>query len=114
MRVVVANAFSVNMLKESALVRFQKITVEEAKRIIRDCDFILSVVGHRSTARVISRVLGVRIDVSRREYTLTNDDILLVFVLDFRPEEGKIYSERALEEFFQSNKISIWLVEKVR
>lgn len=75
---VVANAFSLNMLdaKEAGL-RFVPLTLEQAQAEWPGCN-VISVVGHADTARVFSVLLGTEIEYNRCTYKRREDDILLV------------------------------------
>lgn len=89
-KLVVANAFSINMLAETpnpVNIRFTKISAGLAKQLAQDCE-ILSVVGHVDTAKVFSSVLGKEMPFNRVNFTWDDDSILLVGQLKGRLPEG--------------------------
>jgi len=69
---------------------------------------ISSVVGHEGTAKLLSSILSINISYNRINYTLNDSDILLVFTLQFRIEEGRVYSREELEKV----SLNIFLVYK--
>lgn len=87
-KLVVANAFSINMLfKITADVRFTKIPVELARQLAQDCE-VTSVVGHANTAEVFSSVLEKHIPFNRVNFVWDDDSILLVGQVKGRLAEG--------------------------
>ncbi len=57
-------------------------------------------IGHASTAAVVSRLLGERIEASREPIALPEDDISIMYVFQIlqRPREGQVYSEQEIIE----------------
>lgn len=102
-RLVLASAFSVNMLPA-----FVDATIEvKVKEVSRD-DFVrtlnklrdlprLSVIGHKATADVLSQMLGFQVSENRVNYTAEDGDIIAVFIPGVRLEEGKILTEDELK-----------------
>lgn len=89
-KLVIANAFSINMLSEfpnPVNIRFTKISLGLAKQLAQDCE-ILSVVGHADTANVFSDVLGKEVPHNRVNYTWDDSSILLVGQVKGRLPEG--------------------------
>lgn len=77
-KLVVANAFSINMLSEFPVnIRFTKISLNLAKQLVQDCE-ILSVVGHKDTAAVFSSVLEKEVPMNRVNFVWDDSSILLV------------------------------------
>lgn len=74
-RILVANAFSANMLpREPLIVYFEPITQDTARRIAQSyANELESVVGHEDIARIISEQLGVTMPVNRVEVKLHPD-----------------------------------------
>jgi len=112
MRLVIANAFSVNMLKEARVLAFVPVSLEFAKTHVKTMKAnnveILSIVGHESTAKLLSRILGIEVPANRVDYKMERDDIMLVFTVPFRLPEGKVLSESELQEY--ANKLNVFLV----
>lgn len=108
MRLVIANAFSVNMLDRYAKLFFNQVSVEEAKREVQEAareGRLYSIVGHEGTAKLLSKLFEVEIPVNRENFKLTNDDdLLLVAVIPFRLAEGQVLSEEQIKQ------LSFWYV----
>jgi hypothetical protein len=75
----------------------KKITLLEVKLLIADNDYE-SVIGHNSTAQIMSELLEIEVPVNRIKYEQTCDDIAIVFQLRKRPPEGKILSRQEIEK----------------
>jgi len=109
MRLVVANAFSLSMLSElieasetkSIAVVVEEISLEEAKEYIKIFrergDEIYSVVGHESTAKLLTKLLGTEIRYNRERYSLREGENLLVCQLLVRLPVGRELTEEELE-----------------
>lgn len=74
-RILVANAFSANMLpREPIIVYFEPITQDTARRIAQThANELVSVVGHEDIARIISQQLGITVPVNRVDVKLQPD-----------------------------------------
>ncbi len=114
LRLVISNAFSVNMLEKDEKLSFKKINDKGAKKLVKRCIKrgieILSIVGHESTAKVLSEILGVEIKANRIVYKMKEGDVILATVISFRPEEGKIYDENSLKDLYNKGKVSFWVI----
>jgi len=82
MHTYLANAFSINMLtREDFHLHFMPISDTYAKqlarRAIQDGNFI-SVIGHESTAAVLSNMLGINIDAQRVNVEFKDEDVIIV------------------------------------
>jgi len=117
-RVVVVNAFSLSMLKLSALVSVHEISKEELEKTI---EFIrgqvakgklqiYSVVGHESTAKLLTNLLGVEIKVNRERYVMDESDILFVMQLLVRLEPGRELNLSDLQQLLDEGKVKFYLV----
>ncbi|MGB9638278.1 MAG: STIV orfB116 family protein [bacterium] len=109
-KIIITNAFSINMLKGDRLVSFKKIDLEKAKELIKKWE-VISAVGHTSTMDLINKLLGLNLKTNRIEVKLDDDTFLLVFQLGVRLEEGKVLDEKEVEELWNKGLISIWLVD---
>ncbi|MHB1679981.1 MAG: STIV orfB116 family protein [bacterium] len=105
-RVVLSNAFSVNMLKHDGYLFFSQIDLEMAKYIIAGTE-ILSIIGHQSTAELLSAKLGIPVLTNRINYIKQKNDQIIVCLPSQRLEEGKVLT---LEELNQIE-IKFWLVK---
>lgn len=57
-----------------------------------------SAIGHQSTAKIMSTLLGVEIPVNRQMFCQEVGQQALVFKLNGRPEEGKILTVAEIEQ----------------
>jgi len=114
MRVVLGNAFSLGMLRGDATLRIEKISLEEVKKLIKEnSNNILSIIGHESTAKMLSTLLGSEVKVNRISYVMQNDDVLIIFQLLVRLREGEILNETQLKALFEEGKASFYKVQMV-
>ena len=85
----IANAFSLQMVKDSCKVDIRKnVSLEEAKAMVRSSTGWTSVVGHADTAAVISGLLGVNVAYNRVAVTLEKGGTILVAQVNGRLPEG--------------------------
>jgi len=97
-KLYIANAFSLSMLEsEEATINVKVIDAETVKQIIAN-EEVESAVGHESTAKVLSQLLGTEIKAERKEIKLKKGDKLIVFQLLQRLPEGRVLSEEELKQ----------------
>jgi len=109
-RVVISNAFSVNMLGTNDIaLRFRKISLDLAREIVKLNGNYISIVGHEATAKLLSSLLGVEVPTNRVNYTFSPADLLLVFTISYRLPEGKVLTAEELEKI--KDAINIFTVE---
>lgn len=79
MKVKVLNAFSLSMLDcESAVhLRIELVPLEIALRIASE-ERLESFIGHESTAKIVSKMLGVDLSVRRESVKLSRNEAVLV------------------------------------
>jgi len=87
---------------QTATVTFRKITVEEAKEILKNT--FVSAIGHEGTAKLLSQLLGVNIPTNRITIFMEKGDKAIHFFLKQRLPEGAVLSEDELK------KLQFWLV----
>jgi len=75
-------------------VRVRKISVEEAKKILKN-DFV-SAVGHEATAKFMTQILQVEIPYNRIYVKYCPGDVAICTKLLQRLPEGKVLSEEEL------------------
>ena len=97
-----SNSFSLNMLKGNGTLHFYEITLEELKETICK-DTFKSIIGHKATADFLTKKLGMPVDYNREAIQLHKGDKIYVITLHkdgkpYRLEEGKILTEKELEE----------------
>jgi hypothetical protein len=89
-----SNAFSLSMLPLSSKevnLSVKEIPVEEVKKDLKDGSFT-SAVGHQSTAEILSTLLEIPVATNRVSISLNKGDVLYVFQLLTRLQEGQVLS----------------------
>ena len=78
MKVIITNAFSINMLPpEGAKVEFTPLAVPAVQMAMIKWGYHSSI-GHANTAAVVSDILGMTVPANRKSITLDNDTIVIV------------------------------------
>ena len=81
-RIIITNSFSINMLNCETMVSFRKFKdVPEILQFIERNkeDEIISGIGHRDMAEIVSKQIGISIPMERRTISLDiKDDALIV------------------------------------
>jgi hypothetical protein len=103
-KVLITNAISLNMLPQgcaSGGIIFRRVTLDEAKRLVRKADTIVSAIGHADTARVDSQQHGIELLADRRS-VLLGDELMLVaqYIGPRLPEGATELPSGARLEFF--------------
>jgi hypothetical protein len=87
----IANAFSLSMLSSAETnLSVKEVSVEEVKKDLKDG--FTSAVGHQSTAEILSALLEMNVPTNRISLSLNKGDVLYVFQLLTRLQEGQILS----------------------
>ena len=86
-----------SILTTTGTFRLDDITLGEAKNLVHNNE-ILSAVGHKSTADILTTLLKKEIPANRIEYVQNTNEKALVFKLNGRPEEGKILTADEIQE----------------
>src|SRR5262245_34555822 len=84
-----------SILTAFGVYRYEPLSLEEARRLVAES--FISAIGHESTARVLSELLGVMVPVRRDEYRQQVGDRALVFKLKLRPPEGIILTTEEIQ-----------------
>ena len=107
------NAFSLGMLPASPelTLRVRSLSLEEVKGLLKEG--YTSAVGHESTARILTTLLGVEVPLNRVAISLSPSDRLIVFQIKMRLEEGRILSEEEVRSLYEQGLASFVLVEVV-
>jgi len=96
--VYLSNAFSLSMLKQfPTSLHIKEVGIEEVKELLTSNSFV-SAVGHQATADLLTKLLNIQVTFNRIPIQLSPGDILIVFQLSIRLEEGKILSEDELSK----------------
>lgn len=86
-----------SILTTTGTFRLDDITLDEAKNLVHN-NKILSAVGHKSTADILTTLLEKEIPANRIEYAQNVNEKALVFKLNGRPEEDKILTADEIQE----------------
>lgn len=90
-----------SVLTAYGLYRYEPLTIEAARRLVArsqsDGVRLRSAIGHAATARLMTRLLGVEVPVSRVAIAQQVGEQAIVFRLNERPPEGVVLSEAELE-----------------
>jgi len=89
--VTITNAISLNMLPlevQSGGIIFRRIGLEEAQRLVREADTVVSAIGHADTARLVGAQLGVELPPDRRSVQLGDEYTLIAQYTGPRLPEG--------------------------
>jgi hypothetical protein len=101
------NETKLTLLNTSILTSFgtysyEPLTLAEARALVgefrQEGRSIESAIGHRTTAELLSGLLGYPVTVNRMEFKQAVGTVALVFKLKGRPPEGKVLSREELEE----------------
>jgi hypothetical protein len=95
--IYIANAFSLSMIEgedKEVVLRIKEVSKEEVKEIIKEG--FVSAVGHQSTAQILSELLDIPIPFNRIQIKLMPNDIIIVFQLLTRLDEGKVLTKEEI------------------
>lgn len=88
-----------------------KIDLEDAREWIRNGEFV-SAVGHESTAKLLSELLGVEIPMNRIFVNMQRGDEALAIQFLERIQEGKVLTKEELERMYEEGKIVFRLIKR--
>ena len=77
-KIILTNAFSINMLHGTTMVDFNEITIEQAKELITSADEFVCAIGHADTANVVGGLLGMELEPNRISVTLDFPEKLVI------------------------------------
>ena len=100
-----------SILTSTGVFSYKMTTLEEVKKFLSTLDLkITSAIGHKSTADILTELLGRPVNMNRIQYEQQVGEIAIVFKLRGRPEECKILSKEEIEkigyDFFFLEKLS--------
>lgn len=98
-KVYLGNAFSLQMLTDlSSNIATSPISPEHAKAILKEG--FVSAIGHESTAKALTKVLGLNVEMNRINVKLNKKDVLIVAQYNKgRIDEGTILNDLKPEDF---------------
>jgi len=97
--IFLTNSFSLNMISDVAsnvTLKVNEVSLETVKTVLAQQSWT-SAVGHQSTCEVLTHLLDMSVPCNRVAIKLQYNDILLVFQLLVRLEEGKVLSSSELK-----------------
>ena len=112
-KLYILNAFSLSMV-DNALVDISRISPVTATGLLKNADkmgfTVVSAVGHESTAKLLSRILGIEVPMNRIQIKMEDGDWAIVLQLLIRLEEGRVLNEQELKQLLEQGKIVLYLV----
>ncbi len=87
--------FNTSILTAFGAYRYEPLALEEARRLVTGG--FVSAIGHESTARMLSEMLGVAVAVRRVDYQQQVGEQAIVFKLKRRPPEGAILTTEEIQ-----------------
>lgn len=94
-RLILLNA---PVLTSYGIFEFVRISIDDAKKIIRESQNVESGIGHAATAEIMSELLDYRIETNRIEFFQTAEDKALIFRLKKRIGEGQVLNREEIEK----------------
>jgi hypothetical protein len=91
--------------QNEARIILRRITVQEARDVIKDG--FISAVGHESTAKILSQILGANVPYERRTVFMRPGDTGIHIFLKSRIPEGKVLTEEEIKN------LPFWLVQSL-
>jgi hypothetical protein len=116
-KIYLSNAFSLNMLNLNSEVPmpvrlFVRPMDLQRVRSLLELGFE-SAVGHQSTAEILTNLLGIKVPANRTAIKLQSGDVLIVFQLNVRLNEGQVLSKNEVLELYNKGQASFVAVEVV-
>jgi len=114
MAVYLTNSFTLSMImpdliQSGVIIKASPISLEEAKALLQQG--FVSAVGHESTARVLSKLLGTDVPFNRVQIAITGGDVIVSFQFLVRLPEGKVLGDDEVMALYQEGKIKLFKVE---
>jgi len=113
MAIYVVSAFSLGMLPRDGDVYYLKVeeaSLDYLREAIKEGAVVR--IGHSSTASVLSRLVGERIEADRTPITVSTEDetVIIVFQVLQRPKEGQVYNIEEIEEIIRKGQYAVYRV----
>lgn len=89
------------------------ITLNKAREWVKSGEFV-SAVGHESTAKALTELLGVEIKLNRIFATMEVGDEALCTQFLVRLREGQVLTKEELEKLFEEGKIRFVLLRRTK
>ena len=116
MATYLCNSFTLSMIspsliEEGATIKASPITLEEAKSLLQQG--FVSAVGHESTAKVLSSLLGTHVPFNRAQIAIKEGDVIVSFQFMVRLPEGKVLGDDEVIALYNEGKIKFFRVEVI-
>ncbi len=116
MTVYLTNSFTLSMisptlLEGGAIIKASPISLGEVKALLKEG--FVSAVGHESTAKVLSSILGTYVPFNRAQISIKEGDVIISFQFLIRLPEGKVLGEDEVLALYQEGKIKFFRVEVI-
>jgi hypothetical protein len=114
--IYLCNSFTLSMLHPSlleggVLIKASPISLGEVKALIQEG--FVSAVGHESTARVLSKLLGTDVPFNRAQIAIREGDVIISFQFLVRLPEGKVLGDDEVLALYNEGKIKFFRVEVI-
>jgi len=114
--IYLTNSFTLSMITPSlleggAIIKASPISVGEVKALLKEG--FISAVGHESTARVLSKLLGTEVPFNRAQISIKEGDVIVSFQFLIRLPEGKVLGEDEVLALYNEGKIKFFRVEVI-
>ncbi|HHX62690.1 MAG TPA: YddF family protein [Epulopiscium sp.] len=96
--------FNGTVATTNGLYRVSDLSVSEAKKLLCENGYV-SAIGHESTAKIISELMEMDIQMNRINFEQMVNQKAVVFKLNKRPEEGTVLTRAQVEEVGYSFKL---------
>ena len=114
----IANAFSLGMLSELlsqqlTIIIAREVTLEEARELATNASAegrLKSIIGHESTAKLATQLLGMAVACRREAVQLQPGDELVVLQVLQRLPVGKVLTEEELSDLLEQVRIRFYHV----
>jgi len=100
-----------DLIQSGVIIKASPISLEEAKALLQQG--FVSAVGHESTARVLSSLLGTDVPFNRAQIAITGGDVIVSFQFMVRLPEGKVLGDDEVLALYQEGKIKFFRVEVI-
>jgi hypothetical protein len=114
--IYLTNSFTLSMLSPTlieggAIIKASPISLGEVKALLKEG--FISAVGHESTAKVLSRLLGTDVPFNRAQISIKEGDVIISFQFLIRLPEGKVLGEDEVLALYNEGKIKFFRVEVI-
>jgi uncharacterized protein DUF1874 len=87
--------FNTSILTAFGAYRYEPLSLDDARRLV--AEGFVSAIGHESTARMLSELLGVAVEARRVDYQQQIGERAIVFKLKRRLPEGAILTAEEIQ-----------------